>query len=505
MGRCAVDRMACVDVPALPLQLLLRAHPGWETQPVAVVDRDKPQGLILWVNDRARGQGILRGMRYATGLALSRELRAGPVPDAEIAAAVELLTERLWRFSPRIEPSPSEPGIFWLDASGLQHVFPSLEGWAASIRKDLLRANFQSIVAVGFTRFGVYATARANRHVNHWRGSVIFAAPEQEQAHVRAVPIDRLRIDPSLRDTLLKLGIRTLDGFIALPPEGIAKRFGPEAYALHQMARDARWAPLQPRPIIEPAVASIALDDPESNVEGLLVVFKELMRTVIATLAERHEALASLDIALTLDDRSRCSETLAPAVPTRDLRQLLGLLRLRLESLTLTSGVTDIAITATSVSVSIGQLDLFSQSRRRDLEAVHRAFAQIRAELGNGAVVYAKLHDAQLPEARFSWEPMERPAKPDPQPATLRPLVRRIFSPAVPLPPRTRHEPDGWMIARMADGPVEEVIGPQLVNGGWWNKTVSRAYHYVRTRSGRWLWIYHDQERRRWYLQAEVE
>ncbi|MDP7640334.1 MAG: DNA polymerase Y family protein, partial [Candidatus Hydrogenedentes bacterium] len=75
----------------------------------------------------------------------------------------------------------------------------------------------------------------------------------------------------------------------------------------------------------------------------------------------------------------------------------------------------------------------------------------------------------------------------------------------VPLPPRARHEPDGWLIAGIADGPVEESIGPHIVSGGWWRKEIERAYYYVRTRKGRWLWIYYDQKRRRWFLQGEVQ
>ncbi len=30
-------RIACVDVPALPLQLVLRSHPEWGDEPVVVV------------------------------------------------------------------------------------------------------------------------------------------------------------------------------------------------------------------------------------------------------------------------------------------------------------------------------------------------------------------------------------------------------------------------------------------------------------------------------------
>ena len=84
-----MDRMACVNLPALPLQILLRIHPDWRGQPAAVVDRDKPQGVIQWVNERARASRILPGMRYAAGLALAHELRAGVVTDAVIAEGVE--------------------------------------------------------------------------------------------------------------------------------------------------------------------------------------------------------------------------------------------------------------------------------------------------------------------------------------------------------------------------------------------------------------------------------
>ena len=70
-----MDRLACVDVRALPLQLLLRRHPDWAAHPVAVVAEDKPQGLILWVNEKAHRAGLLPGFRYAAGLSLASDLR----------------------------------------------------------------------------------------------------------------------------------------------------------------------------------------------------------------------------------------------------------------------------------------------------------------------------------------------------------------------------------------------------------------------------------------------
>jgi len=210
-----VDRLACVDVPALPLPLLLRRHPDWAGRPVAVVDRDHPQGRLLWVDERARRARIRAGMRYAAALAIDGDLRAGVVGREEIADAVRRLTRRLQRFSPHVEPSGDEPGLFWLDAGGLERLQPSLLLWARNIRRALVEAGFRARVAVGFTRFGTYAAVRVGRDV------LVFADPGAEQEQVRNVPLDRLHLDPALRSALDRLGVRTVGAFLELPAGGL--------------------------------------------------------------------------------------------------------------------------------------------------------------------------------------------------------------------------------------------------------------------------------------------
>ena len=93
--RCAVAQMACVDVPALPLQLLIRHHPDWSDRPVAVLEKDTLHGEILWVNERARRSGVLSGMSYATGLALASDLRGAEIASHETAAEVEAIAEQM--------------------------------------------------------------------------------------------------------------------------------------------------------------------------------------------------------------------------------------------------------------------------------------------------------------------------------------------------------------------------------------------------------------------------
>ena len=137
MKNSTPDRLACVDLPAFPLQLLLRRHPEWADYPAAVVAEDKPQGLLLWVNEKARQQGVLPGLRYAAAFSLATGLRAGVVALAESKKAVSDLTYSLMRFTPEVEPSAEEPGVFWLNGTGLQHLYASPQKWAYAIHQDL--------------------------------------------------------------------------------------------------------------------------------------------------------------------------------------------------------------------------------------------------------------------------------------------------------------------------------------------------------------------------------
>ena len=109
-----------------------------------------------------------------------------------------------------------------------------------------------------------------------------------------------------------------------------------------------------------------------------------------------------------------------------------------------------------------------------------------------------------MPEAQFRWERFEQLQPPCPAAASAGLLVRRYYPSVVPLALPAHDAPTGWQI-QPEDGPVERLAGPYVVSGGWWSREVARDYYYALTRSGRWLWIYRDRRRQRWFLQGEVE
>ena len=232
-----MERWGCVDVPALPLQLLILRHPEWVRCPVAVVDEDKPQGRILWVNERARQDRVRPGHRYAEGLSLTAGLRAGVVDDEEITDQVECLMRYLRKFTPEVEPSTDEPGVFWLNASGFEGLFPSLSAWATGIREELLEAGFWAAVVVGQGRFETYALCK-EAAVLQTPVQVLDSA-QAERHRAGRVPLDRLHLEPRLRDSLEQLGVTTVADLRRLPAGGLLSRFGRESYLLQRLVAES--------------------------------------------------------------------------------------------------------------------------------------------------------------------------------------------------------------------------------------------------------------------------
>jgi len=506
-----VVRLACVDLPAFPLQLLLRRHPEWAAYPAAVVAEDKPQGLILWVNEKARRLGVLPGLRYAAAFSLATDLRAGEVAPAEIQKTVGMLTHRLMHFTPEVEPSSEEPGVFWLNGMGLKLVYPSSEKWVRALHADIAAQKFQVSVIAGFTRFGSYAVAKTKK------GITVFNNPAEERQAAHKVSLHRLDLDPDFRDTLFKLGIRTVGALLSLPPVGLRERFGPKAHRLYRMAAGDLWTPLAPCKPEELVQQHRILDDPENDTTRLLFLIKQLLHPILATLAARAQALAALWLSFLIDRNGWLKEQIRPAVPTLDSSQILDLVRLRLESMQFSAGIAEVALEAEACAATAEQLRLFSEGPARDLDAANRALARLRAEFGDGAVVQAKLRDGHLPEARFAWEPLSRVKLPRNDLnglndlnvlncPTAKVLVRRIMAKPISLPggPRHTHE-DGWLILGHKYGSVDKLSGPYVFSGGWWNKEIQRDYYFAETRRGAIAWVYYDRVRRRWFLQGWIE
>ena len=215
---------------------------------------------------------------------------------------------------------------------------------------------------------------------------------------------------------------------------------------------------------------------------------------LLGELAGRGWALGELALGLGLDPgpsfEGRAAGTvwhrewIRPAAPTLDAGQLMELIRLRLESIPLGRGVCEVVLQARLDRSPREQHTLFPDEARRPRHAAGRALARLRAAFGEAAVVRARLREAHLPEAQFTWEPLLDLPEARPQAVWAGALVRRIYLEPRLLPEefavgsgagdpgRDRTQPGSPSAALQWDGPYP-------VSGGWWVREVQRDYYFV--------------------------
>jgi protein ImuB len=479
-------RLACVNLDRFPLQLLLKKHWEWRTLPLAVVTKESPQGTITYVNRTAESCGVLPGMRFATGLAMTSELRAGAVSRWEIDAAVDSLTRCLQLFSPEVEISRDEPGVFWLNAQGLSHLYTTVKRWIDRIRAALKKECFHATVAVGFTRFGSYAAAKSAK------GNRIFSSPEAERNEAFLAALSILPFKPACYERFEKLGLKNIGSFLRLSPEAIRKRFGADVERLYHFAAGDLALPLQPLELSEDRAVAKRLLIPETDSSRLLFHIEQCLTSILSDADRRQELVAQLRLSFKLENGERLTEIIHPAAPTRDRAALLELFQIRLEALQLNAGIISLNLSASCVKATNIQLELFKKKPRRDLAKGARAFARIRAVLGNDSVQRAKLENDYLPEKRYSWETIEKPAAKPPL-GTTQPIcmVRRALRQPIPIDHERRD--------------LSKLSGPYVISGRWWEKNLHRDYYFAETNRGELLWLYYNRSENCWMISGMVE
>lgn len=510
-----MERLACIDLPAFPLQLLLKRRPHWAGHPIVVVEDDRPQASILWVNAKAASLNILPGMRYAAALSVDHTVRAAVMPPAEIVISVAELSRRLERFSARVESSPDTPGVYWVSGKGLRGLYSSVNEWVDAIRTDIAACGFEANICAGFTRFGTWAVARNTQQ------TALFRTSEEERQAARQTPLRVLDLDPQFRDSMLRLGIRSVGDLCDLPADGLQARYGSEVAQLHRRARGDLMPPLESWAVEEPPSRSFHFDFGLHRSDQILFIFKGALPELMEELRRRGEGIDRLSFELTFDrpyihESSKDApapikgETWNPRVlrdeiqtATSTLKQttILELLRLKLEQIALPGIIEEARLTLHGSPMERAQSELFGSHSRRDTEAAMRGLARVRAEFGDDSVQRIETATGHLPEAQIRCSPLRelRPASPPGHAHTS--LIRSIYAQPELLEPKPRNpRNDGWLIRGEKSGAVTRILGPYILSGGWWHVAIKRSYHFVETANQDLLWVYYDHGRRNWYL-----
>ena len=217
-----MPRIVSVWLEQWPLTRLRRArtrleHAAPEAAAPSVVAAIGPGGLRITAVD---AQAWALGLRPGEPLARARA-RIGPGiavhpadPEADAAALARLC---LWarRYTPVVAPfGPAEGAAgFFLDVEGASHLFGGEEGLMADLSGRLSANAIPARLALADTPACAFAHAR---HGGSARPVIV--PPGDNAPSLRELSVAALRIEPSISDSLRRLGLRRIGALADAPP-----------------------------------------------------------------------------------------------------------------------------------------------------------------------------------------------------------------------------------------------------------------------------------------------
>lgn len=423
-----MDRLACISLPAFPLQVALGRLPPGRGSPLAVVKEDRPTSPIVHLNRAARDQGLRVGMRYSQALSVVCDLKAVTVSAGDLAAARQEVLEVLVRWSPRVEACPFDPASFWAGAGGLSGLYGTEAQWGSSIRSALADLGYRAVVVVGLTREGTYVLGRTRRR------STVVLTPGAERRALEQAPLSVFPLSGRSRRLLEKLGLTTLASVLKLPAEDLAIRFGPDLVQDLRALEAWKDLPIQAIPVPGAPVRVLRPGFPVSDRQALVPLVAPALENLLSELRRRARRLTTLRLVLRLESGDQVSQVIRTAEPTTDGAQVLRLLDLRLAHCPLPTAVTEIRLAFEDEAQPAALGELFAPPTVRDLTRGAEALALVRARWGNEAVVRAVLADSHVPEQSYRWAEVDRltPARPGVPGARFPTAVRRLPGKAGP-------------------------------------------------------------------------
>jgi len=405
---------------------------------------DRPMAVLVGnrvvaSNDAARQAGVRRGHRKREAQYRCPSLLLLPRDPAVEARAFEPVVAALEQVAAGVEIT--RPGLAALGARGLARYYHGEQEALAVIARTLhgAHAAAHTSVLTGIAD-GAFTAALAAR-----TGEIVPAGGSPEFLAPLPITVFGSRDDTPLVDLLLRLGIRSLGAFAALPARDIAARFGPEGAWAHRVASGRDDRPLAARTPPPGCDVTVGFEPPLDRADTVAFSTRAAAEQFVEQLADRGAACVCIEVEIALETgehiarRWRHTGLLGSvAVVDRIRWQLEGLFTI--ERAAQESG----AVTALTlrpietVPVGTHQLTLWGGTGERD-ERAELGIARLQSTYGHASVQRLIPQGDTGPATRTATVPWGEPTEPDspraqPWPGRLpAPAPTVVFDPPTPL------------------------------------------------------------------------
>lgn len=313
--------------------------------------------------------------------------------------------------------------------------------------------------------------------------------------------------------TLARLGCRTLADVRKLPRGGISRRFDSQLLLALDQAYGLRPEGYEWVTLPETFSAKLELPGRVDTAPGLMFGARRLLVQMGGWLSARQCGVTAFTLQWCHDTmRSKDAGdggelTVRTAQPNQNVDHLTRLLSENLAKVTLKAPAGDLILSATEVTPFNEQSRSLIPDDRATGEAIDLVLERIEARLGKKRVLRPVLTEDSRLEWMNRWQPMN--AK---RPTTR---VRQMPGPQPTWILKTPLKLDVKDERPLYQGPLQLLLGPERVEGGWWHRVkdteggqlslnVARDYWVALSQHAGALWIFQQRlpkdSSASWYL-----
>jgi protein ImuB len=423
------ERTACLWCPDWPVVSLRARNPSLGDAAVAIVERGERGLVVIAASTEAAAEGVTSGLRRREAEARCPGLTVAEADPQVEARAFERVARAVETFTPRFVLE--EPGRISFPTRGPSRYFGGDTAMAVRC--------LDAVGAIGITdaRVGVadggFAAMLAARAAEP--GAAYVVPPGESPGFLAPWPVAVLE-DPDpgkaaeLADLLVRLGLRTLGAFAALPDGAVLGRFGSAGTRAHRLARGDDETTAPPAPPPPELIETAELDPPAVHVETAAFAAKALAERLMARLGALGLACTRVMIEAETERGERLTRcwrhegALTPAALAARVRwQLEGWLTAdggdddgsrddgSVEELA-TSGLVLLRLVPDEVLPATGRQLGFWGGDPAAADRAGRVLARVQGMLGHPAVVTAVPQGGRTPGERVRWVPWGDPREP---------------------------------------------------------------------------------------------
>lgn len=504
-------RFLALSFPRLPTDRLRRERHGrsWRSaeppEPLALFAEASGALRLFALSQEAETLGLAPGLGVAEARARHPGLDLVEGDAAADGRMLEALAEACDRYTPLV--ALDAPAGLVLDISGCAHLFGGETAMMKSALDRFDRQGFETKAAIA-SHAGTAAALLAGGR------SGVVAQEGEEEALLAPLPVAALRLGGETDALFARLGLKRVADLLALPRNGLVRRFGTRPVQRLDEALGRASRPIGPRRPVPDLLAERRFAEPIVQTEDVERIAAFLAERLRVSLERQGRGARRLELSLFRVDGRVERLCVAASLPLRAPERIVALFRERLKG---AGDELDAGYGYDLVRLSVLEAEAMAE-RQEDLSGEGEAAGdleslidRIGARLGPASVTRLEGRQSHWPERAARSRPVaslegggSKTAGPDAfdgdafdvdalaAATLLRPL--RLLD--RPEPVEASFEvPDGVPMQfrwRRALHVVRRFEGPERIAPEWWrmDEARTRDYYRVEDDGGRRFWLF---------------